>query len=179
MTRQGTPKRAQWGSWDWRLCAWWVGVSVVVSIGLVPIWKWLYATLSRAHYLVSAELVPFLLMGLVIGLGQWLALHHRLRLGKIGWWLAGGIVDGFAFLGVFLVRAADNSSGPDVYLVLGMLGGVAGAVAGLVQWGALRGTVWWARWWIAVSIAGYAVGWPSGVFVGVVVGSAFVRSQSF
>jgi len=147
----------------------WVLVSIVGSLGLLPLWQKINDSLFRStHDLLIPALVIALSMGVVIGLGQWQVLRRRARVDIQGWWIVGCAVNAVAFLLIALL-GSEVSLDARTIMPLSVWTGSIGALAGVVQWRTLRGKVQWARSWILVSTGAGAVGWPVGVLVGIAV----------
>ncbi len=154
---------------DWMLLVLWVLVSIVGSLGLLPLWQKINDSLFRStHDLLIPALVIALSMGVVIGLGQWQVLRRRARVDIQGWWIVGCAVNAVAFLLIALL-GSEVSLDARTIMPLSVWTGSIGALAGVVQWRTLRGKVQWARSWILVSTGAGAVGWPVGVLVGIAV----------
>ncbi len=88
-------------------------------------------------------------MGIGMGLGQWLVLRDYLKQ-TLGWILATGLV--FFVQGAFMWNyyTLAVQVGTNTMLSFGIF-------LGLCQWFVLRGRVSYARWWIAISIAGWVL----------------------
>ncbi len=154
---------------DWILLVLWLLVSIVGSLGLLPLWQKINNSLFRStHDLLIPALAIVLSMGVVIGIGQWQVLRRRARVDIQGWWIVGCAVNALALLLVALL-GSEVSLDAGTIVPLGVWTGLIGALAGIVQWWTLRGEVQWARSWILVSAGAGAVGWPVGVLVGIAV----------
>lgn len=124
-----------------------------------------------------ALLIGYLVLGIALGLCQWMVLHSKM-LGagwgsSAGWWAPSTIL-GF-IVGLFVV---------DILYIIGLdliSTAMYGAVVGLAQWFVLRQRVRMSAWWILATVVGWlaafsvnlAVFWQ-GMIVGGVTGIALV-----
>ena len=98
--------------------------------------------------------------GLVLGVGQWLALR---RIGADVRWIAATAVG----LGVGLGAAYGIFGYGDTVGDLALLGAVSGLGIGIAQWWALRGLVRGSLVWIPASAAAWALAWTVTTAIGV------------
>jgi hypothetical protein len=134
---------------DWSLALRWV---VATSVGWVigfAICEALNATLDfLAHPPTDGAVI-----GIAIGIGQWLALDHRINRSR--WWILASIV-GFGVgkeVGDLVAQAGSGAVGS------GLAGLALGTSLGSAQWLVLRRYVEAARWWIVASAIAWAIGW--------------------
>lgn len=111
--------------------------------------------------LAIALIVRLWLVGIIIGIAQWLVLWNRFP--KSGWWiLATAIGFGLAWSPAWNLALKILSSGLGEYrysLEWPIVLGVTGLIVGFFQWLVLRRWVFRAGWWIITSpIAGIAGG---------------------
>jgi hypothetical protein len=93
------------------------------------------------------------MIGIAIGIGQWLALNHRIN--RSGWWIPATIV-GFGIgkdVGGLATQAIPGAVGS------GLDGLALGTSIGLAQWLVLRRHALLAWWWILASAIAWAIGW--------------------
>jgi hypothetical protein len=128
---------------SWLFLLFWTIVTLIgVAIGLsvVPI--------------LNLDFFPLVIIGLVIGLGQWVLLRRKILYS--GWWvLASGV--GFAIAGI----------GDGAIVIESLYTGVVyGIVAGIGQWLILRRQVANSTIWIAFCAFGWGVAWVIGLLLG-------------
>lgn len=122
---------------------------------------WILWIAATTIGLAIALIVRQWVVGLLIGLTQWLVLWKRFP--KSGWWiLATAIGFGLAWspaweLAIAILRSGWGNWNYSIEWPIVL--GVTGAIVGLLQWLVLRRWVYWAGWWIVASpLAGIAAG---------------------
>jgi hypothetical protein len=158
--RIGQPTGPGWRFWLLWMLATIVGAAagLVLSLSLNSI---LVAALgtdgSRPWTAIETALIILFkaaeggVMGMGIGLGQWLVLRKHLK--QTGWWVLATVLPLF-------LQGAFNWSLPSVTpsVQVGVNTMLSlGIFFGLCQWFVLRGRVPYAGWWIAISIAGWGL----------------------
>jgi hypothetical protein len=159
--------------------SWFVATAVGWAIGWIlagVIQEPIHRSIGRDYGFVMAEMAAgaagWALTGLIIGIGQWLAIRSRVR--RAGWWVVATVV-GWTLVGAlqwFRARAMEEimvewvpwlgrrfmrQYGPWFEMGMGMLSdGLVGLVIGVIQWPVLRKKVRGAGWWIAVSMLAWA-----------------------
>ncbi len=168
MDRPANPLVTGVHRWDWLLLLGWIAVgavgSIVYSAALVAFYR---ANAGTDHLDGSFFLVALIVPGPVVGVGQWVLLHWRLRLpvASMAVWALGSTIGGWAVLG--LLNFQDYAYIPSHTFVWGgIVGGVLGVFAGLVQASVLWGRVWWAAAWVGVSVSATALSWPTAQYIG-------------
>jgi hypothetical protein len=124
---------------------WTVGMAVVVDYDLSG----------------AALFIGFLILGIALGLGQWLVLLSK-RLGAgwekgAGWWILSTVL---GFTAGFFVLVLLNT------IRLGVISlATYGAVVGLAQWFVLRRRVRMSGWWIPATVIGWLIAMAVGLAV--------------
>jgi hypothetical protein len=122
---------------------------------------WILWVAATTIGLAIALIVRQWLVGLIIGVAQWLVIWNRFP--KSGWWiLATALGFGFAWSPAWRLAIAILSSGWGAWrysIEWPVVLGVTGTLVGLFQWLVLRQWVYRAGWWILASpIAGVTGG---------------------
>jgi hypothetical protein len=128
---------------------------------------WILWVAATAISLSIALLVRQWLVGLIVGLAQWLVLWNRYP--KAGWWivvtaLGYGISWSPAWNLAITIIDAERSSwryAIEWPIVLG----VSAAIGGIFQWSLLRRWVYRAGWWILTGLIGGIAGGAVGMIV--------------
>jgi hypothetical protein len=122
---------------------------------------WILWIAATTIGLAIALIVRSWLIGLIIGLAQWLVLWNRFP--KSGWWiLATAIGFGLAWspawnLAIEVLRSDWGNWRYSIEWPIVL--GVTGMIVGILQWFVLRKWVYKAGWWIVISpIAGISAG---------------------
>jgi len=187
MARNQKAHRA--GYW-WLLATaggWIVGTAIaVVLAAIAKMWR----VLQNAEYIYAFRAgVVFgsagLVVGMVVGLGQWLVLRGRIR--GAGWWILGTTVAlglGNA-AGEIVFSWIANSLGPWKFVPFARAmwcwisgGAMCGLILGVAQWLVLRRRARSAGWWIPANILSWAAGAISGQYAGCAVLNLLGRGHS-
>jgi hypothetical protein len=94
-----------------------------------------------------------LIIGVAIGIAQWLVLRRRIA--SVGWWWF------ITSLGFGVGKAAGEAIVQGMPAVIGhaLTGAVIGLSVGIAQWLVLRRHVHATEWWLAATIVAWGVGW--------------------
>jgi len=142
----------------------------VLSFDWALWFQWVMAT--TLGWILGRFLLPnlaFVIIGIALGVLQWLVLQHRIR-NAVRWILATAL--GWT-IGATILRFA-LPEGMDF-----LAGVLVGVTTGIAQWFVLRNELHWAGWWIVISIVGWITGIAllpgvmlTGVMAGIITGIA-------
>lgn len=152
-----------WSKWLKLFLVWILLTSVGWTVGM--------AVTIEYQLQGAALLLGYLVLGIAVGLGQWMVLRSKL-LGAgwergAGWWVLSTVL-GFT-VGFFVVVILNT-------IGLGFISiAMYGAMVGLAQWFVLRQRVRMSGWWILATIIGWLAAWSVDLAVfwqGMIVGGA-------
>ncbi len=168
------PKARNWTLWLFWFAATALGWAIGWTLAGV-IREPVHRLVGPGYGFVMAEMAvgaaSWSLTGLLIGIGQWLAIRSRIR--RAGWWVVATVV-GWTVVGslqwfrakgmeeimnemVPWMRSFSRQYVPWFELGIGMLSdGLVGLLIGVVQWPVLRKKVRGAGWWIVISMLAWA-----------------------
>jgi hypothetical protein len=115
--------------------------------------------------------LPFVTIGMGLGILQWLVLQHRIR-NAWRWIIATtlGWLVGSTLILALLPEGWDFLAGV-----------ITGITTGTAQWLILRGELYWAGWWIVISVIAWTTGMAllpgimlTGVMAGAITGIALI-----
>ena len=182
MTTAPQPATAGWPLW-----AWWILASIIsYFVGTLVDTAVVYPVVDSADVGVTINL-RLVLVGLGLGLLQWLILRryiaqaHRWMWVTIGVAVVGGVgytVVQLSVQAIFFTFAFEGGIGRWTVNSMYVWGATVVVLTGVMQWLVLRRQVPRAGWWIPASVAAYFSGIASGI-AAVYMGISFVSSDMF
>ncbi|MBI5295805.1 MAG: toll/interleukin-1 receptor domain-containing protein [Chloroflexi bacterium] len=114
--------------------------------------------------ILNLDFFPFVIMGLAIGLGQWILLYRKIS--NSGWWVLASVI-GFTVAGI-----EDGAFVIESWYT----GVIYGLIAGTGQWLILRQQIANSKIWIIFCALGWGIAWAIGLLLesyGVSIGTGF------